>query len=160
VTAPRVEFPHFEHGPTEFAPRYFHRDGTPATEAEAEAAWDDRGVAWSIVTTKGRTPAIVSTIFLGLDHAFPPATGPILFETAVFDGSGLVFRVRSRSESAARQAHASALIDLVAAIETSTPDDPFPTSPVESAPSAYLAEDPTNEGTNDDGHPDGADGDG
>jgi hypothetical protein len=52
------------------------------------------------------------------------------------------------------------VIDLVAAIETSTPDDPFPTSPVESAPSAYLAGIPENEGTDDDGHPDGADGDG
>lgn len=147
MTDPLVEFPHPHYGPQAFSPRYYHRDGTPATAEELEAAWADRGVAWTLVRTKGGSSAVVSTIFLALDHAFPPEAGPILFETAVFDGAGLVFRVRSRSEAAARSSHASAVIDLVAAIENSTDDDPFPTATVETTPSGYLPAVPLEEGT-------------
>ena len=157
MSDPVVEFPHETLAPAEYAPRFFTRDGRPATEADAAQAFEDRGVAWTVIRAKDGSRALVSTVFLALDHGIDGSTAaPILFETAVFDGSGLVFRARSRTESDARAAHASAVIDLVAAIETHTPTDPFPTSPVETSPTAYLAAVPlTSEGTHDDEHPDG-----
>ena len=56
----------------------------------------------------------ISTIFLGIDHAFGGETGPILFETMVFGGKHDQYQDRYRTWDEAVNAHKN-IVEMVKA---------------------------------------------
>lgn len=117
-----LEFPH-DDVPVQLPLVYDRRTMEPIPSERLGELFDgmfaNRLVAYTAVHEPDGARSVVSTIFLGLDHAIPGGThdGPVLFETAVFDGTGLVWRARSRTEHEARTAHVHALGDLLATLE-------------------------------------------
>jgi predicted RNA-binding Zn-ribbon protein involved in translation (DUF1610 family) len=107
------------------APRYFVRVGgkvRPATLMEwaawLEASGKDRTVAWTAV----RPGVEVSTVFLGLDHAFGGGP-PVLWETMVFGGARDGNQQRYTSEDAARAGHTAMVLEVEAAQAQADVDD-------------------------------------
>jgi hypothetical protein len=91
---------------------YYGRDGLPITQEQWVASFGDRGskrVAFDEVVLDG-VQLDVSTVWLGLDHAFRfdgrPHV-PLIFETMVFSGSEVFedFCWRYSSEEEARRGH-------------------------------------------------------
>lgn len=113
MSDPDVEFPHDDLHPPRPAGR--DRTGQPIDIAELEAMWaepQNRVVLFTSLVEPDGTRVAVSTIWLGIDHAFEG--DPLVYETAVFDGSGLLQRHRHRDEAAAQAGHVEALLQLLA----------------------------------------------
>lgn len=110
---PQVEFPHTDLHPPRPAGR--DRDGNPIDLDALEQMWErpqDRVVLFTSLVDPDGVRMAVSTIWLGIDHAFEG--DPLVYETAVFDGGGLVQRARHRDEAAAQTGHVEALLQLLA----------------------------------------------
>lgn len=84
----------------------------------------DRHVAKTVVEQHGENAAKVSTVFLGLDHAFGDGP-PVLFETMVFGGDDDGYQRRYRSWAEAALGHAETVATL-AARESLHEDEPAP----------------------------------
>lgn len=113
TTDPLVEFPHTDLHPPRPAGR--DRDGHPIDLEALEGMWEkpqDRIVLFTSLVDSDGVRMAVSTIWLGIDHAFEG--DPLVYETAVFDGQGLVQRARHRDEAAAQTGHVEALLQLLA----------------------------------------------
>lgn len=63
---------------------YYDRDARPITNEQwmALMAQGNRTVAYTDLGLRGR----VSTVWLGLNHAFDDGDAPLIYETLVFDG--------------------------------------------------------------------------
>lgn len=91
--------------------RYYRRDGTAfeggIIEWAKEFEKEDRIVKKDKVNGRKRKEYLVSTVFLGIDHAFTESEPPLIFETMVFpSGSWMdVFCARYSNEAAARLGH-------------------------------------------------------
>lgn len=90
---------------------YFHRDGTPVkTRREMYAMLGD-GWEWDpanpdcrqVTVTKG-LGVTVSTVFLGINHAYNDGP-PLIFETMVFGGKYSDYTYRYASEAEALEGH-------------------------------------------------------
>lgn len=68
--------------------RWYHRDGRPGTIEEVTEELQDPAKK---ILKQERTPAghFISTVWLGLNHAWEPGAPPLIFETMVFPGPEL-----------------------------------------------------------------------
>lgn len=81
---------------------YFNRQGQPVSQEEWVAGFSlDRHVDLTDLGTLGR----VSTVFLGLNHAFGDGP-PLIFETMVFGGPMDEYMERYSTEEEAAAGHA------------------------------------------------------
>lgn len=74
---------------------------------EAYKVYEDLDM--KIVKRDETSGGLISTVFLGLDHAFGDQEGPILFETMIFDGEFDGFQRRYKTYDEALQGHNEAL---------------------------------------------------
>jgi hypothetical protein len=71
-------------------PKYYAVNGRPMTQMEWARTFEHyRHIGEDYLRLRGHTYR-VSTVWLGLDHAFWPGHRPLLFETMVFE-HGLIF---------------------------------------------------------------------
>jgi hypothetical protein len=90
-------------------PRHYDRAGKPLSLAEWCRLCEDRTYA-VVERTALRNGKVVSTVWLGLDHAFGLAGQPVIFETLVFrtpKGGGDVDGTRYHTEEQAKAGHAA-----------------------------------------------------
>jgi hypothetical protein len=86
---------------------YYGRDGRPMSLRRWARHFEiDHEYKWVARTRVGNLR--VSTVWLGIDHAFGSENGPLIFETMVFAPPGWAEREcqRHRTEAEAREAHA------------------------------------------------------
>lgn len=91
--------------PEDHRPRFYDRQGNELADvvAWAELYRDDD---YKRVAVDRVGDAMVSTVWLGLDHAGPFGGGPDIFETMVFGGKHSSWQRRYATEEAAVQGHA------------------------------------------------------
>jgi hypothetical protein len=85
---------------------YYNRQGRPISNEQwtTEFSRTNRRVAWTDLGSLGR----VSTVFLGLNHAYDDGP-PIIFETMIFDGPMADYMERYSTEDQALAGHAFAV---------------------------------------------------
>lgn len=68
---------------------YIEVDGVPVAEPDALkwAAWFNDVDRRTVARTEVAPEVVVSTVFLGIDHAFQRGAAPVLYETMVFGES-------------------------------------------------------------------------
>ena len=103
-------------------PHYYHRDGTPfatddVTDWAREFGTMDRRVGLTDVTdaAKPGRKIRVSTVFLGIDHAFGDGP-PLLFESMAFHGDDGEEEMQDRysTEAQAAEGHAAMVAQVAA----------------------------------------------
>lgn len=96
-------------------PDYYDKAGRPITADEfVRLKWDGSGTVsdYSRVGRDQVGDAEVSTVWLGLDHAFPGMSAPLIFETLIFGGEHDGMQYRYRSEGEALRGHRRAVNNL------------------------------------------------
>lgn len=88
---------------------YYDRDGTPMTLMEWASAFETRMEKKRVAETTLPNGRWVSTVWLGLNHAFGDGP-PLIFETMVFDGHDTMHSLdedRYSTEAEALAGHAA-----------------------------------------------------
>lgn len=82
---------------------FYNRDARRICRAEYLDLFEDAGYRQISLDHHGGT--VISTVWLGIDHAFGMSPHPVIFETMVFGGDEDGFCQRYTSEDAARCGH-------------------------------------------------------
>lgn len=93
----------------------YDREGNPISidlYVQLHTNDDYKIVAYDDFGNRGR----VSTVWLGIDHSIGDGTGPLIFETMIFDGPHADTQWRWATEAEAKQGHKEAV-----ALVTDTP---------------------------------------
>lgn len=96
-------------------PIYFDKTGTPITPRQyMDLKWNPDSVVsdYSRIGKDTVGDAEVSTVWLGLNHAFTDESPPVLFETLIFGGEYADEMMRYCTEDEAREGHARVVADL------------------------------------------------
>lgn len=90
----------------------YNRDCEPISVLEFEALLGD--TSYVVVRKTQVRDAEVSTVWLGVDHAFGFGTEPLIFETMIFGGSYDMYQWRYATELEALAGHEAVVASLLA----------------------------------------------
>ena len=93
--------------PDDNMPEYYNRQGREISMEQWVALGSDR--EYKILAVDDYGYAKVSTVWLGLNHAFDPLQSPLIFETMIFGGEFDGETWRYSTEKEALEGHANAL---------------------------------------------------